>query len=174
MSSVVTSYGFLNTLVCANVEAWALSYRIVLVLLHWKSLYRLYACNARRYEVVQVICREDGAHGAQPGKSVAIKRGGVWAAGGEDMSRSQCASAMANNERLEKIVRMSRWTLRRKEKACFWWWTPLLSATNISQQQKCALLPRGVPRPMPHAAHVLPHFDIAPAPPALAFQPQDE
>jgi hypothetical protein len=27
-----------------------------------KSLYRFYTCNTGRYEVVQIVCRENGAH----------------------------------------------------------------------------------------------------------------
>jgi hypothetical protein len=41
-------------------ERW--SYNIVLGFLHWQRLYRLYACDTRRYEVVQVVGGEYGAH----------------------------------------------------------------------------------------------------------------
>ena len=37
-------------------------YRVVLRLCSRKSFYRFYTCDSRRYEVVQVVCREYGAH----------------------------------------------------------------------------------------------------------------
>jgi len=52
----------------------ALSYRIIFRLLCRYRLYRLYARDTGRYEVVQVVGGENGAHREQSVLGVATKR----------------------------------------------------------------------------------------------------